>query len=314
MEHPDTLEEGRHWGRMDFVMEKRSFDLTTNTFQVALTPDPRRYTRVEDGENSGYLDKYLRMLIPDGVMMKECAEQMRGLPIYSLSPSIKSAPEYATSRNEALRSELQTGSYVKPTEPAIPHQPLEAGAATKWLAFLSVDICGGTALRLANRTGFDAAYKIFLREMGTVVGQFHGTILKTTGDGFIAYIDHPAFTQQCDNTVDLGLTLLVLVRDSINPALVSADLPQLKIRVGADYGTVQFTTHEVPSTGFTSSEIGSDALNRSVKIEQTCGENEFRIGRSLYELVHVQWLERATEVPFDGESVGIAGYKSYRVT
>lgn len=167
MEHPDTLEEeGRHWGRTDFVMEKRSFDPKTNIFQVSLKPDPRRYDRVDDGENNGYIDKYLRILIPDDVMMRQCAEQMRGLPIYALSPTINSTPEYAASRSEALRSELQTGSYVKPTEPAVPHRPLEMGAATKWLAFLSVDICGGTALRLANRKLFDEAYKIFKKEGG----------------------------------------------------------------------------------------------------------------------------------------------------
>jgi hypothetical protein len=38
---------------------------------------------------------------------------------------------------------------------------------------------------------------------------------------------------------------------------------------------------------------------------------QFRIDRPCYELVHVKWLERATEAAFDGESVRILGYRTY---
>jgi hypothetical protein len=70
---------------------------------------------------------------------------------------------------------------------------------------------------------------------------------------------------------------------------------------------------KIPMTGFSSVEVASDALNRAVKIEEACKINEFRIGRSLYELIHVQWLERATEVEFDGTSVGLPSYQTYRM-
>jgi hypothetical protein len=67
-------------------------------------------------------------------------------------------------------------------------------------------------------------------------------------------------------------------------------------------------------TGFTTREVASNALNLAVKIEESAGSGEFLIGRNLYELIHVQWLERAEEVTFDGESVGIPGYKTYRIS
>ena len=66
-------------------------------------------------------------------------------------------------------------------------------------------------------------------------------------------------------------------------------------------------------TGFSDTEVGSDALNRAVKIQESAGLNEFRIGRDLYELIHVKWLERAREVPFDGSSIGAPEYRVYRV-
>jgi class 3 adenylate cyclase len=171
----------------------------------------------------------------------------------------------------------------------------------------------GSALRHANRTRFDEAYRIFVRELGTVVGQFKGHIYKLTGDGFTAYIDHPAFTVRSDQAVDLGLSLLVMLRESINPALVGAGLPEFKIRIGADSGLATFRQIEVPMTGFSDTEVGSDALNRAVKIQESAGANEFRIGRDLYELLHVKWLERAAEVCFYGGSIGTPEYRVYKV-
>ena len=57
----------------------------------------------------------------------------------------------------------------------------------------------------------------------------------------------------------------------------------------------------------------SDALNRAVKIEEACKPNELLIGRCFYQLIHAGWLERATEVPFEGAQVGMPGYKTYRI-
>lgn len=177
-----------------------------------------------------------------------------------------------------------------------------------------MDICGSTALRRADRVGFERAYQLLLRELGTVVGQFNGALLKVTGDGFIAYIDYPGFTQQCDHAIDLGLSFLMVLQGSINPSLSTAGLPTLRIRVGADYGEATVRNIDIASTGFGALEIASDALNRAVKIEQSAQDNEFRIGRRLYELIHVQWLERAIEVQFDAGVIGIPAYKVYRVT
>jgi class 3 adenylate cyclase len=299
---------------MDFQIENVQADDATRIVRFQLIPDPRRYKQVERDGESYFLDKYLHHIIKADEMMRQCAEKVAGLPIYHLSSSIKSAPDYAAARRSALGSELRGGSYVAPTEKTAPHRNLDENTATKWLVFLSVDICGGTALRRADPAAFERAYKIFLRELGTVVGQFNGAILKTTGDGLIAYIDHPSFTQQSDNAIDMGLSFLVLLRDSINPALAEAALPQLAIRVGADCGDAAVRHVEIPLTGYSAPEVASDALNRAVKIEQDAQENEFRIGRGLYELIHVVWLERAEEIPFDGESVGMPGYKTYRMT
>jgi class 3 adenylate cyclase len=303
----------RSRGRMDFTMEVIRTDDDTRTVQVTVVPDARRYEIVERDGEKFYLDKYLRHIFSVEEMNSSMARQMPGLPIFALSPTIKSTPEYAVKRRAALLSDVSTGEYTPPVERAVPHRRFEEDSTSREVAFLSVDICGSSAQRRADPEGFDHAYAIMLRELGTVVGQFNGTLLKPTGDGFIAVVDHPSFTSLCDAAVDMGLSLLVVLRGSVNPALEQAGHEPLKIRVGADYGRVQIRQLKVPATGFSQPEVASDALNRAVKIEQSCEENEFRIGRRLYELIHVTWLERAQEVTFDGASVGISDYRIYRM-
>jgi class 3 adenylate cyclase len=243
-------------GRMDFTFEVVHANYATRTLTVRMIPDPRRYeTIIEDGQ-TWYQDKYLHHRISlDGFI-----KAMKDLPIYHLASSIKSAPEYARARRQALERELTTGEYSTPEEKAARHRPLESDLRPRRIAFLSVDICGGTALRRADRQGFESAHKLFMQELGTVVGQFNGAIMKSTGDGFIAYVDHPSFTSLCDATIDLGLSFLVVLRDSINPALENAGLKPLRIRVGADYGDAQFRSIVIPTTGFSTPEVASDAV------------------------------------------------------
>lgn len=303
----------RSRARMDFTIEVIRADDDARTVHFAIEPDARRYQIIERDGEKFYLDKYLRHIISVEEVNSSMVQQMSGLPIFALSPTVKSAPEYAAKRRAALLSDVSTGEYTPPTEPAVPHRRFEDDTKSREVAFLSVDICGSSARRRANPEAFDRAHEIMLRELGTVVGQFNGTLLKPTGDGFIAVVDYPAFTSLCDAVIDMGLSLLVVIRDSVNPALEQAGQEPLKIRIGADYGPAQIRQLEVPATGFSQPEVASDALNRAVKIEQSCGENEFRIGRRLYELVHVQWLERAQEIAFDGAKVGIPDYKVYRM-
>jgi class 3 adenylate cyclase len=311
-EWQDRDARGRTPGRFDFQVRTISTDDETRTVQVALIPEPRRYDSIEIGGEPHYMDKFLKIAVPKKIMLEAAARQMRGMPMFFQPPSINSTKTYSTARKQALDNELAGGEYSAPSELAKQQVAIDA-APERALTFLSVDICGSTALRHADAGKFERAHQILVRELGTVVGHFHGSILKLTGDGFIAYIDYPAFTTQCDNTVDLGLSMLQLLRDSVRPALVEVGLPDIQIRVGADRGPAKVRTVSIPATKFLQTEIASDALNRAVKIEQSAKAGQFRIGRALYELLHTKWLERSHQVAGTAVDVGLAGYPVYEV-
>jgi class 3 adenylate cyclase len=279
-------------------------------YSVRMIPDPRRYTKTERDGETLYIDKYLGHAFTLDAM----AAGFAGVPIYALSPRIESTKEYAESRLSALSGELVSGEYTPPSEDPAAHHELDTGGGERLVGFLSVDICGATAMRRRSAAAFDRAYELFTRELGTVVGQFNGSILKTKGDGFIAFIDHPSFNNACDALIDMGVSVLAVLHHSLNPALVKSGITPLNIRIGADFGEAIIKQVSIPATGFTSREVLSDALNRAVKIEEACPPDEFWIGRCLYELIHVQWLERANQTAFDGAQVGMPGYQTYRIT
>ena len=82
-----------HRGRMDFKIEAVRTDDKTQMVYCAIVPEPRRYTTIEvDGEKY-FLDKYLRHLISAEEMQRGIVQQMAGLPVFSLSPSIDSTPD-----------------------------------------------------------------------------------------------------------------------------------------------------------------------------------------------------------------------------
>lgn len=306
-------QEGRERCRFDFVSEVLSTDDETRTAKIRLEPDPRRYTVGASNGKRCYIDKFLKIAIPEDVIGEMMLRHLEGVPISYRPPAIASSSEYAQSRRQALRKEIGGSPYSLPNEEASPHKELLADPEASFVSFLSVDIVGSTALRQTYGEKFDKSYQYFLRELLTSVGHFHGAILNVTGDGFIAYIDMLGFTTQCDNTVDLGLTLLRVLEDAVNPSLEQTNHPTLEIRVGADVGKAIKRSIKVEATNFQSFDIASAALNRAVKIEQAANAGQLLVGQALYELLHVQWLERCHAVPFNGDTVGAADYCVYQV-
>lgn len=306
--------DGRAPARMDFISETEIVDEDARIVRFAMRPDPRRYDEVEIDGSPHYLDKFLRHIVARDEMFGSMQRQMDGLPVFASPVSIESAEDYSIDRKSALVDELQDGDqYAAPSAKTKPQTQLEAGNR-RAISFLSVDIEDSTKLRRADPAGFDRAFDIFFRELGTVVGAFYGDILKTTGDGFIAMVDYPAFTTQCDATVDLALTMLRVLQTAVNPALASAGLPPLAIRIGAEIGPATIKQLAIAATGYSAVDIASDALNRCAKIEKSASRNELRIGEVLHDLLHVQWLLRCEQVDdFDPVAIGEDRYRVYRV-
>lgn len=297
--------------RFDFIREIGEVDAHGNAKTMVLRPDPRRYDRIEDDGRTIFVDRYTRI----GVAFETIVEGFKNssdLKSFFLSPRIENTIEYAADRLDALRHEIKTGEHVPPAQQPVSHRPLDL-PEERPVTFISLDVCGATRMRADDPKGFDRAFGLAFQELASAVGQFHGSIYKPTGDGFIAYIDHPSVTAR-DSAVDLGLTLLALLDKSLNPALVEMGVEPLSVRVGADHGPARMRSLRSAATGFSHDEVVSDALNRTVKLQEAAEPGTLLIGEALRQQLHVGWLERCTEVDTGiAHAVGIPGYKCFRI-
>jgi class 3 adenylate cyclase len=298
--------------RFDFVAEIDKERSHGDIVVVRFTPDPRRYDEIaRDGETI-YVDRYTGIGVSLSTLRDGFQNSAGDLQSFFLPARIGDTREYATERLVAVRHEMETGEHVLPTQPPELHRPLEL-TGQRPVTFLSLDVCGATRMQAEDPEGFDRAFAMVFQELAATVNQFYGSIYKTTGDGFIAYVDHPSVTAR-DSAVDLGLSLLAVLRESVNPALEHAGLKPLAIRVGADHGAARMRVLRSAATGFEQQEVVSDALNRAVKLQEAAEPGTFLIGEALREQLHVGWLERSTEVGSAlAEAVGIPGYRSFVV-
>lgn len=293
-------------GRLDLIIEEAIEE--GGEIVMRVVPDPRRYDEIDIDGEVHYIDRFTRTLFPLRLF-----KEMNALPFYELKPRIESALGYGAERALAVTDELAGHPMRDPSVMPAPHRQAREEEQTINTPFLSLDICNSTQLRRHNAVAFDSGADILLRELQILVGQFEATILKPTGDGFIAYLPHASFTRQCDMIVDLGTSMIHLARDAVGTALQAAGHPKLDIRIGADYGAAAFRQKTNKVTGLSWPHVDSDALNLAVKIEQSAAPNTMRIGWGLYQLLHVQWLARAQRVTAESLPAALKSYPIYEV-
>lgn len=189
-----TKQDERAYVRMDVEILETKADDATRIVWFTIVPNRRRYlSGICEGKRV-WIDRYFG----DKITEEQWAEVLQGLsgmPLSQIPRHIDDAVGYAQSRRLALETELDTGKHIPPTERLEQHSELAATPRVRSMTFLSVDICGSTALREKDGDTFDQCFRIFFREMVTVAAEFHGRLLKSTGDGLIVYIDTSAINE-----------------------------------------------------------------------------------------------------------------------
>lgn len=303
-------------GRIDFLITPIVVDEGRRRIKIKIEPNPDRYQVMEIKGEYGFLDLHTSTFLPEAMMfaaMERASSNFDGMSMHSLFPAVKNLPPYSESRLAAVTKQLATGVYEAPPETAKAHVELQEFSDEKNFAFLSVDICKSTLLRKLNPASFDKSHEVFNQELATLVGQYNGTILKFTGDGFIAYIDYPAFTLQADTAVALAMALVYHLKSCVNPALAINGLTELSIRVGVEFGLARAKTTNVQAIGKSQTDFISDALNVAVKIQESCGVNEIRVGQNLRDLLHENYIKRLVQVDYDSGEIGGDDYRVYAI-
>ena len=147
-------------------------------------------------------------------------------------------------------------------------------------AVMYVDLVGST--RMSTELAPDFLSKIvtvFCQEVSYVIEYFGGFVLKFVGDASIGYFPS---SQNLDDIVLCGESVVHVVRNAINPLLLQMGHAGIEVKVTSDYG--QHTIVRYGSDLERSHvDIISATMNLAAKMQSVTRGSQMVIGNALYE-------------------------------
>jgi class 3 adenylate cyclase len=152
---------------------------------------------------------------------------------------------------------------------------------------LYVDLVGSTDITLSlPEEKVAIIISSFAQEMAEVIRQHDGYVLKFVGDAVIGYFIAEALPLlAADNAVNCAKTMVTLVEKGLNPILNQYDYPELKIKIGMDFGKniiVRYGADKEKSHV----DILGPAMNIASKIQHVAEPNQILIGEDVYTRIH----------------------------
>jgi len=166
---------------------------------------------------------------------------------------------------------------------------------------LFVDLVGSTQMTLqlpANKVAI--IISSFSQEMGFVIKNHYGYVLKYVGDAVIGYfVPHDSPLVVADNAVNCAKSMISVIEKGINPILSEYDYPELSVKIGMDFGentVVRYGDDKVKSHV----DILGPGMSIASKITNLAKPNQILIGEDVYEKLHPTLKQSFKEVEWQG--------------
>lgn len=155
------------------------------------------------------------------------------------------------------------------------------------MAILYVDLVGSTTMTLElPEEKIAIIISSFAQEMAYVVKQYGGYILKFVGDAIIAFfIGEKNSLQTADNIVECSKSMITAIEKGINPILNQYDYPDLRVKIGIDFGEaliVRYGSDEERAPV----DLMGPVMNIAAKIQSYAKPNQILIGVDVYKKLH----------------------------
>ena len=152
---------------------------------------------------------------------------------------------------------------------------------------LYVDLVGSTEITLSlPEEKVAIIIRSFAQEMSSIIMQHDGYVLKFVGDAVIGYFVAEAMPLLAtDNAVNCAKAMVTVVEKGMNPILNQYDYPELKIKIGMDFGQniiVRYGADKEKSHV----DILGPSMNIASKIQNTASPNQILIGDDVYIRLH----------------------------
>jgi len=165
------------------------------------------------------------------------------------------------------------------------------------MIILFVDLVGSTEITLSlPEEKVAIIIRSFAQEMSNVVIRHDGFVLKFVGDAVIGYFVAEALPLlAAENAVNCAKAMLAVIERGMNPILNQYDYPELKIKMGMDFGKniiVRYGSDKEKSHV----DILGPSMNIASKIQHIAYPNQILIGEDVYKRLHPNMQKQFNQV------------------
>jgi class 3 adenylate cyclase len=185
--------------------------------------------------------------------------------------------------SQSLNSEFMYAAVTEESEQFLRKRVLQSMD----MAVLFVDLVGSTSMILnLPKEKLATIFTTFAQEMAYVIKRQDGFVLKFVGDAVIGYFVAEAISSPVANrAVTCAESMLKVLKVGINPILKEHNLPELKVKIGIDYGE-----NTIVRYGDDPQEAHVDILGPSVsmaaKIQNLAQPDQIMVGNDIYTKLH----------------------------
>ena len=243
--------------------DTKNSDNSSNSTDESQNSDLEKKT--PDHKSSEYVDMVLSRkgtkIVDSETLVKETQKR--------LWASLKQGYEYATANDDSEK-------FLR-----------ELVSSRVHMVVLYVDLVGSTDITLSLPDEKVAIIiSSFAQEMASIIRQHDGYVLKFVGDAVIGYFIAEALPLlAADNAVNCAKAMVNVVEKGMNPILNQYDYPELKVKIGIDFGKNIIVRYgsDVKNSHV---DILGPAMNIASKIQHTAEPNQILIGEDVYERLH----------------------------
>ncbi|HLC25042.1 MAG TPA: adenylate/guanylate cyclase domain-containing protein [Nitrosopumilaceae archaeon] len=150
-----------------------------------------------------------------------------------------------------------------------------------------VDLVGSTQMTLELPTEKLAIIiSSFSQEMGFVIRHHDGYVLKFVGDAVIGYfVAQESPLVAADNAVNCARSMISVIERGINPILNEYDYPDLRVKIGMDFGENTIVRYGGDESN-SHVDILGPGMSIAAKITSLAKPNQILVGEDVYEKLH----------------------------
>lgn len=155
--------------------------------------------------------------------------------------------------------------------------------SSKKMFVLYVDLVGSTQMVLElPQKQLAVIISSFAQEMAYIIKQHNGFVLKFVGDAVIGYFVEQEGNSVAETAVSCAEAMVKVLKVGINPILEQYNYPELKIKIGIDFGEntiIRYGNDEKKSHV----DLLGPSMNMAAKIQGRALPDQILIGNDVYD-------------------------------